>query len=53
MTYGLPYLGSKNRIADFIVDTLPRGNRLVDLCGGGWSDNALCNVEIQISRIPL
>lgn len=35
MTYGLPYMGSKSRIAKDIIDILPRGKRLVDLFGGG------------------
>lgn len=35
MSYGLPYMGSKNAIAKYIVDQLPAGARLVDLfCGG-------------------
>ena len=33
--YGLPYQGSKNQIAEEIIDFLPQGNRLVDLFGGG------------------
>ena len=33
--YGLPYQGSKNQIAEEIIDFLPSGNRLVDLFGGG------------------
>lgn len=33
--YGMPYMGSKNKIADQIINVLPRGNRLVDLFGGG------------------
>lgn len=34
--YGLPYQGSKNRIAEEIVDLLPKNECLVDLfCGGG------------------
>ena len=34
--YGLPYQGSKNRIAEQIVDLLPKNDCLVDLfCGGG------------------
>ena len=35
MTYGVPYQGSKNRIAKDIVELLPDGNRLVDLFAGG------------------
>lgn len=33
--YGIPWKGSKNKIANWIVDRLPKGNRLVDLFGGG------------------
>ena len=33
--YGLPYTGSKNFIAEDIVNALPEGERLVDLFGGG------------------
>ena len=33
--YGLPYQGNKSRIADIIIHILPKGNRLVDLFGGG------------------
>lgn len=32
---GLSYQGSKNRIADIIIQLLPSGNRFVDLFGGG------------------
>ena len=35
MNYGLPYMGSKNRIAQKIVDVLPKAHTFVDLfCGG-------------------
>ena len=35
INYGLPYMGSKNMIAKYIVEKLPAGNRLVELfCGG-------------------
>lgn len=33
--YGLPYMGSKSKIAESIINTLPSGKRLVDLFGGG------------------
>ena len=36
-SYGLPYKGSKNGIAEWIVDTLPKGEVLVDLFAGGCS----------------
>lgn len=35
MTYGIPYQGSKNRIADRIMEVLPSGKRFVDLFAGG------------------
>lgn len=35
MTYGIPYMGSKNKIAKDIIELLPRGERLVDLFAGG------------------
>jgi len=35
MRYGLPYIGSKNAIAEWIVNLLPEGDVLCDLfCGG-------------------
>ena len=37
MNYGIPYQGSKNRIAKDIIDFLPSGKRLVDLFGGGMA----------------
>lgn len=35
MRYGMPYQGSKNKIAEKIIKYLPNGKRLVDLFGGG------------------
>lgn len=35
MTYGVPYQGSKSRIANDIVGLLPSGDRFVDLFAGG------------------
>lgn len=35
MIYGVPYKGSKNRLAKDLIDVLPAGKRLVDLFGGG------------------
>ena len=34
-TYGVPYRGSKNRIAEDIIALLPTGKRFVDLFAGG------------------
>lgn len=33
--YGLPYQGSKNRIAEWVIDHLPPADTLVDLMAGG------------------
>lgn len=33
--YGAPYIGSKNNIAEDVIDFLPPGKRLCDLFGGG------------------
>ena len=35
MTYGMPYMGSKNRIAKWIIDNLPPAEHFYDLFGGG------------------
>lgn len=35
MTYGMPYCGSKNRIAMYIIAILPKARVLVDLFAGG------------------
>ena len=35
MTYGLPYKGSKNKIAKQIIDTLPSAETFVDVFAGG------------------
>lgn len=35
MNYGLPYRGSKNKIAKRIVDMLPKATTLVDVFAGG------------------
>lgn len=37
MRYGIPYQGSKSKIADYIIDILPAGNRFIDLFGGGFA----------------
>lgn len=54
MNYGVPYQGSKNRIATLIMNELPAGKRFVDLMAGGCAmthcaalsgkyDRVLCN----------
>lgn len=42
MNFGLPYQGSKNKIANWVCDILPNANTLYDLFVGGGCDNSLC-----------
>lgn len=35
MRYGIPYLGSKSRIAPWVIEHLPRADTLVDIFAGG------------------
>lgn len=35
--YGIPYMGSKSKIAESIIQQLPPGERFVDLFGGGFA----------------
>ena len=35
MRYGMPYMGSKNKIAEWIIDQLPKAKHFYDLFGGG------------------
>ena len=35
MRYGIPYRGSKNSIAKWIIESLPAADVFVDLCFGG------------------
>lgn len=35
--YGIPYLGSKDKIADSLLAAMPDGERFVDLFGGGFA----------------
>lgn len=37
MKYGIPYKGSKSKIAKELIDFLPKGERFVDLFGGGFA----------------
>ena len=46
--YGLPYKGSKNGIADWIVDNLPSADVFVDLFFGGGGSHAPGNVDWKI-----
>lgn len=41
--YGLPYMGSKDKIADSLMKVLPDGKRFVDLFGGGFDHKKFYN----------
>ena len=45
MNYGMPYMGSKSKILDWLFENLPEADVLYDLFGGGGSvtDYALTN----------
>ena len=35
MVYGMPYMGSKSKIAEWVIENLPAADNLYDLFGGG------------------
>ena len=35
MRYGMPYMGSKNKISKWVIENLPKKENLYDLFGGG------------------
>ncbi len=35
MRYGVPYQGSKNQIAEWVIDNMPPADNFYDLCAGG------------------
>lgn len=45
MNYGLPYKGSKNRIANWVCDILPNANTLYDLFVGGGAITHCANLN--------
>ena len=49
--YGIPYLGSKSAIAEDIISSLPGGNRLVDLFGGGFSISHCALLSYKWKRV--
>ena len=50
MKYGMPYKGSKNAIAEWIVNQLPEAECLVDLFGGGGAITHAALVARKYSR---
>ena len=49
--YGLPYMGSKNKLAEEIVNFLPQKKVLVDLFGGGGSISVCANQSGKYEKI--
>lgn len=50
MIYGLPYCGSKNRIARKVVDAIPRTPIFIDMmCGGGAISHRVIESRPQTS----
>lgn len=36
--YGMPYKGSKSKIAEKLIEKLPQAETFVDLFGGVWDE---------------
>ena len=49
--YGLPYKGSKNRIAEWVVDSLPAADTLVDLFAGGCAVTHCAMLSGKFKRV--
>ena len=49
--YGLPYMGSKNKLAEEIVNFLPQKKVLVDLFGGGGAISVCANQSGKYEKI--
>ena len=50
-TYGLPYKGSKNRIAEWVVSNLPAADTLVDLFAGGCAVTHCAMLSGKFKRV--
>lgn len=49
--YGIPYMGSKTKIAIDILRQLPKGNRFVDLFGGGFAMSHAAFLSARYQRV--
>jgi len=49
--YGLPYMGSKNRIAEWVVGALPANDTLVDLFAGGCAVTHCAMLSGKFNRV--
>lgn len=48
MNFGMPYQGSKNKLAKDIIEQMPPAEHFYDLFGGGGCDNSLCGTIRQV-----
>ena len=48
MRYGVPYTGSKNGIAKWVIDNLPRAKNLIDVFAGGMCYHSRGDAEWQV-----
>lgn len=51
MRYGIGYKGSKSRIAKDIIDLLPKGNRFIDLFGGGGAISHCASLSGKYKKV--
>ena len=50
MNYGLPYKGSKNKIAKWVCDILPNANTLYDLFAGGGAITHYASLNLKYNN---
>jgi site-specific DNA-adenine methylase len=51
MNFGIPYMGSKSKIAAKIITLLPKAERFIDLFGGGFSISHAAILSKKYSQI--
>ena len=53
MSYGLPYQGSKSRIAKWIIGSLPSSETFIDLMAGGCAVSHAAIISGKYNRIVI
>lgn len=51
MRYGMPYMGSKNQIAKWVIEHLPKKENLYDLFGGGGAITHCALEYVKFERV--
>lgn len=51
MRYGIPYMGSKNRLADKLIQALPPADTFVDLFAGGCAMSHAASLSGKYNNI--